>query len=416
MTRRWRTVISLFVLVPLFIILTIPMNNVSAVGNEVSTPLNLRPSISNSTAIVLTWDTSISTAGTITGYDVYIGSSLAGTSKADNSFKVTGLTSGTPYTFYVIAIDSAGNRSLPSETITLYTGADAFEQNNDASHAFKLIYGARFSGFISTAADIDYFKFSSSTKVTSIMFLISKAVNYKLEVYDSNMTLIQAQEKIDLSFSNQQTRILTFPTAPGSVYYLKVYTPDGVISPQSFMLYLSPAKTEYVYNNRGQLLQYSSSYTYRRNQTELKYDNNGNLIKKINAWQQFTYLDSDITPTTRPTGNFAYSNLGLDMIKRSVGICLDRSMEIGRIELIDSDASTRVVQSNYSLYQSADNITYTPISNWTFNSSIVNNRIVHTFSFSGLNTRYVKIRTSYSDSLPTFVLNIDKDIKVYLNQ
>jgi Bacterial surface proteins containing Ig-like domains len=127
------------------------------------------------------------------------------------------------------------------------------------------------------------------------------------------------------------------------------------------------------------------------------------------------YLDNDTSPASGVLGTWGYTTgLAHDCQNRSVGVDLGNSRVVSKIELWDSDTSSRVGQSDYSLYYSEDNSTYTEITNWAFTSSIINNQTVHTFEFSGITARYIKIHTNFSDTNFTFILSdYQNDIKVF---
>ncbi|MFF0772013.1 glycoside hydrolase family 9 protein [Nonomuraea wenchangensis] len=67
----------------------------------------------------LTWTASTDNVG-VSGYDVYLGSTKAGTSPTA-SFDLTGLTPSTSYSATVVARDAAGNTSPPSDAVTFTT-------------------------------------------------------------------------------------------------------------------------------------------------------------------------------------------------------------------------------------------------------------------------------------------------------
>ena len=72
-------------------------------------------------SVSLTWTASTDNVG-VTGYDIYRGSTLAGTT-ATTSFTDTGLTASTQYTYTVKARDAAGNVSAASTAVTATTGS-----------------------------------------------------------------------------------------------------------------------------------------------------------------------------------------------------------------------------------------------------------------------------------------------------
>jgi chitodextrinase len=75
--------------------------------------------VTTSTSVSLSWTASTDNVG-VTGYDVYRGSTLAGTS-AGTTFTDSGLTPSTAYTYTVKAYDAAGNLSPVSSSVTART-------------------------------------------------------------------------------------------------------------------------------------------------------------------------------------------------------------------------------------------------------------------------------------------------------
>ncbi len=84
-----------------------------------STPADLTVSNVTETTADLTWTASTDNIG-VTGYDIYQGNTKI-TTVATTNYSVTGLIAATNYTFYVKAIDEAGNVSTASNTIGITT-------------------------------------------------------------------------------------------------------------------------------------------------------------------------------------------------------------------------------------------------------------------------------------------------------
>ncbi|SNT36744.1 Por secretion system C-terminal sorting domain-containing protein [Ekhidna lutea] len=82
-------------------------------------PTNLAASNVTETTLTLNWTASTDNVG-VTGYDVYQGSTNIGT-VTNTTANVTGLTSGTSYTFTVTAKDAAGNESAASNAVNVTT-------------------------------------------------------------------------------------------------------------------------------------------------------------------------------------------------------------------------------------------------------------------------------------------------------
>ncbi|WP_304608588.1 glycosyl hydrolase family 18 protein [Hyalangium versicolor] len=86
-----------------------------------SAPGNLASPSKTSTSVSLSWSASTDNVG-VTGYDVYRGTTLAGSSSS-TSFTVSGLSANTAYSFSVKAKDAAGNVSAASSTLSVTTSA-----------------------------------------------------------------------------------------------------------------------------------------------------------------------------------------------------------------------------------------------------------------------------------------------------
>ncbi|RZJ28152.1 MAG: T9SS type A sorting domain-containing protein [Flavobacterium sp.] len=84
-----------------------------------SAPANLAASGTTQTTTNLSWTASTDNVG-VTGYDVYQNGAFKANT-ASTSYAVTGLTSATAYSFYIIARDAAGNSSAQSNTVNVTT-------------------------------------------------------------------------------------------------------------------------------------------------------------------------------------------------------------------------------------------------------------------------------------------------------
>jgi len=85
-------------------------------------PTGLAAPSKTQTSVTLTWNASTDNVG-VTGYDIYNGSTLSGSTTGATSFTVTGLTPGTTYSFTVKAKDAAGNASAASSALSVTTSA-----------------------------------------------------------------------------------------------------------------------------------------------------------------------------------------------------------------------------------------------------------------------------------------------------
>lgn len=82
-------------------------------------PTSLAASNVTQTTLTLTWTASTDNVG-VTGYNVFQGSTNIGT-VTGTSANITGLSSGTSYSFHVTAVDAAANESASSNTVNVTT-------------------------------------------------------------------------------------------------------------------------------------------------------------------------------------------------------------------------------------------------------------------------------------------------------
>jgi chitodextrinase len=104
--------------------LSVTTNAAPADTTPPSTPANLASPSKTDTSVNLTWSASTDNVG-VTGYNIYNGASLAGstTGAAATSFTVPGLTASTAYSFTVKAKDAANNLSAASTALSVTTNA-----------------------------------------------------------------------------------------------------------------------------------------------------------------------------------------------------------------------------------------------------------------------------------------------------
>ncbi|MGW5349650.1 glycoside hydrolase family 9 protein [Streptomyces sp. NPDC004031] len=90
-------------------------------------------------SVTLTWPAATPGSLPLAGYQVYSGSTLLTTTTA-TSYTVTGLTPGTPYTFTVKAVDSAGNVSAASPAVTVTTTTTGTPPGGGTGAACTAVY------------------------------------------------------------------------------------------------------------------------------------------------------------------------------------------------------------------------------------------------------------------------------------
>jgi chitodextrinase len=105
--------------------LSVTTNNSSQTDNQAPTaPSSLTSPSKTDTSVNLSWTASTDNVA-VTGYDIFNGSSLAGSTTSATTFSVTGLTANTAYSFAVKAKDAAGNVSPASNALSVTTNASS---------------------------------------------------------------------------------------------------------------------------------------------------------------------------------------------------------------------------------------------------------------------------------------------------
>ena len=164
-----------------------------------SAPTSLTASNPTTSSIDLSW--TASTANDVTGYYIYFSdTTLAATVTSGTSTTITGLTSGTSYTFYATAYDAAANESTvsnnASETTTSCGGIihqASFETNADG---WVLYSGAvrstdvAFQGIYSVKMNGNYSDDGAEMELTGLDFTQYSSVTidfrYRTSGYDNN--------------------------------------------------------------------------------------------------------------------------------------------------------------------------------------------------------------------------------------
>jgi chitodextrinase len=104
-------------------------------------PTGLTAPSKSTTTVNLSWTASTDNVG-VTGYDIYRGTTLAGSTTGATSYQVTGLTANTAYSFTVKAKDAAGNVSSASTALNVTTDAASGGSNLLTNAGFETDNGS----------------------------------------------------------------------------------------------------------------------------------------------------------------------------------------------------------------------------------------------------------------------------------
>ncbi len=172
-----------------------------------SVPVNLVSSEVQTTSFKLNWAASTDNVG-VKEYRIFVDGVLK-TTTTDLSLTVSGLTAGTIYTVYVVAVDAAGNASVASTSLKVTTT----------------------SNLLITAVD----EFDIASQFTVFPNPFSDFVTVKLAnalPFPDKIEVLNLQGKVVLTpkLTDRSTRIirLDLTTHPAGIYFLMVKTKAGV--------------------------------------------------------------------------------------------------------------------------------------------------------------------------------------------
>ncbi|WP_397334316.1 fibronectin type III domain-containing protein [Paenibacillus glycanilyticus] len=124
--------------------------NAAADTTAPTAPMGLTSPSKTATTVNLSWTASTDNVG-VTGYDIYQGAALIGSTTGATTYQATGLTANTAYSFTVKAKDAAGNVSAASTALNVTTDASSggsgnlltnagFETDNGSNRPSSWIY------------------------------------------------------------------------------------------------------------------------------------------------------------------------------------------------------------------------------------------------------------------------------------
>ncbi|MFC0211111.1 DNRLRE domain-containing protein [Paenibacillus chartarius] len=134
---------------------------------------------------------------------------------------------------------------------------NAYEPNDTNAQAFTISPQQIYDSLITSATDIDFFKFTAATSgINQILLIVPAGLNYDAHIFDSNMNLVATGSKGAGLFE-----YVLFEVMAGKSYYIKIFGVGG---------------------------NFSNSATYSlilknvtiQQQTTYQYDANGNIISK----------------------------------------------------------------------------------------------------------------------------------------
>ena len=220
-----------------------------------SAPTSLAASGTTQTTTNLSWTASTDNV-VVTGYDVYQGATLLGSTTTATTYAVTGLTASTAYTFSVKAKDAAANISAASNVVNVSTlaaldttapsaptslAASGTTQtttnlswtastDNVAVTGYDVYQGASLLGSTTTATTYAVTGLTASTAYTFSVKAKDAAANISAASNDVNVTTLAASgSNTDLLFSeyiegSSFNKAIEIANGTGSAVDLSIYT------------------------------------------------------------------------------------------------------------------------------------------------------------------------------------------------
>ena len=103
--------------------------------------------------------------------------------------------------------------------------ADTYEPNNSFETAAALPYNAYINSYVSTSADVDYFKVYGG-RLTAFELVNPEGADYDIYLYDTNFNLVSSSETTE-----QREAVGYYVPTYGNTYYVKVVGKNGAYDP-----------------------------------------------------------------------------------------------------------------------------------------------------------------------------------------
>lgn len=169
------------------------------------------------------------------------------------SFTTPPLASGT-WSFRITAKDGLEWSAAATRSLIL---PNAYEPNDTTAQAYPINYSQNYTSLITTAADIDFYKYTAtSAGIDKFKLIVPTGLNYDAYVYDASMNLVAAGIR-----GTSLTEEVIYNVNAGAIYYIKIVGVGGNYS----------ASANYSFSLNRQTTQFTTTY---------QYDFNGNITGK----------------------------------------------------------------------------------------------------------------------------------------
>ncbi|MFT5238123.1 MAG: putative repeat protein (TIGR03806 family) [Flavobacteriaceae bacterium] len=213
-------------------------------------PLNLIASNITGTSALLSWDAATDNVA-VTSYQIYQGATLVETNLTATSFSPLGLTEGSGYSYYIRALDAAGNESDGSNTVTFTT--------QEASLVFETTL-SEMGVFSGTLADLNPADGVQLFELNSALFTdyaakqrLIRLPNGQAMRYESSDLFPKFPDNTLMAKTFYYTLDETNPNSEKQIIETRISIKvDGVWSMRTYIW--NPAQTEATYDEEGSSL------------------------------------------------------------------------------------------------------------------------------------------------------------------
>lgn len=170
----------------------------------------------------LSWTSSVSASSYTVRYKTLSSSTWTTATTTATSYSLSGLSPMTTYEFQVQSVCGSGGTSLYTSSTTFTTGAactDNFETNETRTTAKSVSVNTANTAKISTATDVDWYKFSNTKTLKNIRISLSNLPkDYNVQLYNPKGTLL-----LTAANTGTTSEYISYNTSTIGTYYIKVY-------------------------------------------------------------------------------------------------------------------------------------------------------------------------------------------------
>lgn len=195
-------------------------------GGSCGVPASLTASAVTSSSVTLSWGAVSGATSYTVGLKTASAPSYTNYTASGTTISFTGLSASTVYNWQVTAVCGGVSGTVaqgPNFTTLSASGCtDTYESNNVKGSAKTIPKNTDITALISTATDIDWFKFTTTSPNTKVKITLSNLpADYDVVLYKGNTQVGIGQN------GGTTTEVIKYNTTTTGTYYVKVYGYNG---------------------------------------------------------------------------------------------------------------------------------------------------------------------------------------------